>query len=227
MFPLAPSDVALIIDFTLAIALLLYFSLGRPRSWVYDELGWVIFSYALATVALLGLIVYGIVFGQSIAEPIRAVVAFSLAAALVGKIRAVYRERREGRLAGTASASKKGETMSTPNTEEVKGATVIWYKAQRVLRTIVAVGIPAFLGFAVVMPQIITALGLPADSALQLWLLGAAAVVTAVAGAITRVMAIPAVNAWLIKIGLGSVPQAAIKKDAAGVIVKRDPKATT
>lgn len=87
----------------------------------------------------------------------------------------------------------------------------IWFKSQRVLRTAVAVGIPSFLVFAGVLPQIITALGLPVDSALYGWLLGLAAGVTAVAAAITRLMAIPAVNSWLAQVGLGSVPKKAIE----------------
>lgn len=112
------------------------------------------------------------------------------------------------------------------NSNALKKATEIWYKAQRVLRTIVQVGIPTFLGFALVLPQIIEALGLPADSEVRLWLVAVAAIVTAVAGALSRVMAIPAVNAWLTKIGLGSVPKSAVIDDgAAGVVVKTDPKA--
>lgn len=83
----------------------------------------------------------------------------------------------------------------------------IWFKRQRVLRTLVQVGIPSFLTFALVLPQIIGALGLPVDSGLYLWLVGAAGAVTAVAAGLSRVMAIPAVNAWLVKIGLGSVPK--------------------
>lgn len=111
------------------------------------------------------------------------------------------------------------------STESLKTQTEIWYKTQRILRTIVAVGIPAILGFAVVLPQIIEALGLPADSELHLWLLAVAGVVTAVAGAITRIMAIPAVNAWLVKIGLGSVPKSAVLDGGiAGVAVAPDPK---
>jgi len=89
----------------------------------------------------------------------------------------------------------------------------IWFKAQRVLRTTVAVGIPTFLALALVLPQIIDALGLPVESALYLWLVGLAAGVTAVAAAITRIMAIPAVNAWLTKVGLGSVPKHAALKE--------------
>lgn len=99
---------------------------------------------------------------------------------------------------------------------EVKKISVqeIWYQGQRVLRTVVQVGIPAFITFAAVLPSIIAALGLPVDSGLYLWLLAAAAVVTAVAGALSRVMAIPAVNEWLTKIGLGSVPKAAAVRQA-------------
>lgn len=111
-------------------------------------------------------------------------------------------------------------------TAALKSATTIWYKAQRVLRTVVAVGIPAFLGFALLLPQIIEALGLPADSQLRLWLVGVAAIVTAVAGAITRIMAIPAVNAWLTKVGLGSVPKSAVQATPGGTVyVEPDPKA--
>lgn len=79
------------------------------------------------------------------------------------------------------------------------------------------VGIPAFLSFAVVLPEIIKALGLPVDGALYAWLITVAAGVTAVATGLSRVMAIPAVNAWLVKIGLGSVP-----KNAPDVLVPDD-----
>lgn len=88
----------------------------------------------------------------------------------------------------------------------------IWFKAQRVLRTIIQVGIPSFLGLALLLPQLIEALGLPADSELRLWMVGVAAAVTAVAAALARIMAIPAVNAWLTKIGLGSIPRSEIGK---------------
>ena len=97
-----------------------------------------------------------------------------------------------------------------PSPEAVKEVTTIWYKAQRVLRTIVQVVIPSFLSFAVVLPLIIDASGIPVTSELYAWLIALAAGVTAVAGGISRVMAIPAVNAWLVKIGLGSVPKHAV-----------------
>ena len=86
----------------------------------------------------------------------------------------------------------------------------IWYRSQRVIRTIVQTGVPTFIVFATVLPQVIDALGLPVDNEVRLWLLAGAAGVTAVAGALARVMAIPAVNGWLVSIGLGSVPKAAV-----------------
>lgn len=232
MFSLAPSDITLIIDLALAVFLALYFAIGRPRTWYRDRLGWVIFGYAVATVALLALIVYGIVFGQKVIEPLRLVVGSALGVALASKTWSVYRERREGRLAGSIPATAERNLMSTPIPQSpksgtVKVATEIWYKAQRVLRTLIQVVIPAFLGFAIVLPMIIEALGLPVDSELRLWLVAVAAGVSAVAAAIARVMAIPAVNAWLVKIGLGSVPKSAVLDGGvAGVEIAADPKAT-
>lgn len=93
----------------------------------------------------------------------------------------------------------------------------IWFKGQRVLRTIVQVGIPAFLTFALVLPQIIQALGLPVDSGVYGWLLAAAGLVTAIAGGLSRVMAIPSVNQWLTSIGLGSVPKSQAQNVPAAV----------
>ncbi len=90
-------------------------------------------------------------------------------------------------------------------------------KGQRVLRTMIQVGVPAFLGFALVIPQIIEALGLPVDSQIRIALLAFAAAVTAVAGAITRVMAIPAVDTWLTTIGLGSVKKSEAQNIPAAV----------
>lgn len=95
--PITPSDVALMLDFILALTLAGVFALGRPRTWVRDRLGWVIFYYAAATVALLFLIVWGIVFGQPIDEPFRFLVAGALAVALVWKTYAIVSERRAGR----------------------------------------------------------------------------------------------------------------------------------
>lgn len=212
---LAASDLVLLLNFALATFLAAYFALGHPRTWVHDRLGWVIFGYAVVTVAFIGLIAYAIVFGERAIEPIRLAIGIGMAGALVAKIWAVYRERREGRIARLATTERIDPVSiplpePTPDDEKKADAIEIWYKGKRVLRTLVQTVIPSFIGFAVVLPLIIEALGLPVDSELRLWLLAIAGGVTAVATGIARVMAIPQVNAWLIKIGLGSVPQEAV-----------------
>lgn len=104
--------------------------------------------------------------------------------------------------------------MADHSTKKAISVQDIWYQGQRVLRTIVQVGIPAFLTFAGVLPLIIGALGLPVDSALYLWLVAAAGIVTAIAAALSRIMAIPAVNQWLTHLNLGSVPKAVAQRQA-------------
>ena len=94
---ITPSDVSLVVDFILAVTLALVFALGRPRSWIRDRLGWVIFYYAISTVAILFLIVWGIVFGQPIPEPFRLLVGTALALGLAWKTWAIISERRAGR----------------------------------------------------------------------------------------------------------------------------------
>lgn len=94
-----PSDIALLVDFVLAVFLMLYFALGKPRSWYKDRLGWVIFSYSAVTVGFIGLIAYAIIFDQKVVEPVRLLVGIFMAGALTAKILAVYRERREARKA--------------------------------------------------------------------------------------------------------------------------------
>lgn len=109
---------------------------------------------------------------------------------------------------------------------------IIWYKAQRVIRTLVAVGIPAFLGFALVLPSILDAVKVSVSPSVYLVLVGFAAIVTVVAGALTRVMAIPTVNNFLTRLGLGSVPKSAVTQqidpavlDAALAIAAKPPTA--
>ena len=68
------------------------------------------------------------------------------------------------------------------------------------LRTALAVGIPAFLGLLVIVPliiqEVVDGFGQHLPDGLRLWLLGAAAVITAASATITRVMAIPGVIDW-------------------------------
>lgn len=234
MFPLDPSDVVLLLDFILAVAVAGYFTFGGPLfAWTRDPLGWVIFSYSVVTVGLLFLIVWGIVFGQKVDEWARFVFAFLFACGLIGKGSAMYSERRRGRIARDWNPTPEGRTtMSslTPTVEEVKEVTTIWYKAQRVLRTVFATLVSfltAWAVFSLAAPQILAELAQILPGPWIAWLTAVIATVTTIAGVLTRIMAIPAVNAILTKIGLGSVPNSALYKSRSTgrVIVKADVKA--
>lgn len=94
----------------------------------------------------------------------------------------------------------------------------IWYRGQRALRT----AFTTILTALPVVPQVIAIVQGQWDAA---WLTPVAVQAVAINTALTAIIALPTVNAWLTKIGLGSVPKAAIRTDAAGTFVKRDPKA--
>lgn len=88
----------------------------------------------------------------------------------------------------------------------------IWFADQRVWRTMLQVGVPAIVGLVGLLPMVIDAVleqaGEVMPPGLRLWLLGAAAVLTAVSGAISKVMAIPGVDEWLRKYTpFGSTPK--------------------
>lgn len=71
----------------------------------------------------------------------------------------------------------------------------------RTIRTALAVGIPALIALVLVLPEIleivVDEIGVHLPEQLRLWLLGFAGLITAVAAAVTRIMAIPIVNDWL------------------------------
>lgn len=79
--------------------------------------------------------------------------------------------------------------------DHVATSTQAAYPWRAVVRTIVEVGIPAFLAFALLVPEIIQAVldqfGEQLPEGVRLWLLGVAALVTGVAAVITRIMALP------------------------------------
>ena len=90
-------------------------------------------------------------------------------------------------------------------------ATQVAHPWKATLRTIVQVGIPTVIALGIVIPQIIDAIlagfgeSLPPEA--TAWFLGVAAAVTATAGVITRIMALPLVNEFLAKLGLGATPK--------------------
>lgn len=92
------SDYLLIGCLVSALVFALNFSLGPPRVWFRDPLGWVIFAQALSVFALLALIVYAVVFGQKVDEAIRIPVTALLFLSLIGKNVILHIERTRGRM---------------------------------------------------------------------------------------------------------------------------------
>lgn len=89
--------------------------------------------------------------------------------------------------------------------------TQVRFPIKAILRTIVQVGIPTLLTLCVIIPLIVQAIldnfGEVLPPQFTAWMLGVSAFVTALAATIARVMAIPAVNAWLTHLGLGATPK--------------------
>lgn len=103
---------------------------------------------------------------------------------------------------------KNGQPIDAP-------APVIWYKGKRVARTIVqglVVLVPIANGVALAASAYLSE---QIDIALPAWVFlvlnGVAAVTAVLMGLVARVMAVPGVNDLLVKVGLGSVPAAAIE----------------
>jgi len=235
MHDLTPSDYALLACFVLSAVLALYFALGKPRAWFRDPLGWVIFSYSLTTVFFVGLIAYAIIFGEKVPEPVRLIGSVLFAATLIAKTYAVHVERARGRIASESYPISERRTMnthSTPEEEALKNATQIWYKGQRVLRSIVGalvVLVPVMNGAAAALVAYLseqTDVVIP--GVVFVWLNAIVAGTALVIGGVSRLMAVPGFNAWLTKwLNLGSVPKEAIvvSPRTGVVVVKEDPKA--
>lgn len=89
----------------------------------------------------------------------------------------------------------------------------IWFKTQRALRTVVQVivtGAGILAAAVVIAPQILDALADVLPGPLVAWAAGVIAAAAALSAALSRVMAIPAVDAWLKRLGLGSAPRSAV-----------------
>jgi hypothetical protein len=88
------------------------------------------------------------------------------------------------------------------------------------LRTVLQVGLPAFALLVGVLPEVLAAvldgMGDTLPDGLRLWLLGAAAAVTALAGTLARIAAIPGVNRLLASVNLDAGAPAVFGRHAAG-----------
>lgn len=91
------------------------------------------------------------------------------------------------------------------------------------LRTVLQVGLPAFGVLLLVLPEVLQAIldgmGETLPPGFRLWLLGAAAAVTALAGTLARIAAIPGVNRFLRLVNLDAGAPASVGRHSAGYAV--------
>lgn len=94
-------------------------------------------------------------------------------------------------------------TLATP--------TQVRYPWRATVRTVVQVGISSLLALGLVVPQVVQIIleeaGESMPTQVRGWLLASSAIVTAVAAALTRIMAIPAVDRGLVAWRLSAQPR--------------------
>lgn len=83
-------------------------------------------------------------------------------------------------------------------------APKIWFPNQRAWRT-------AFTTALTVLPLVPQVIAIVQGQWGAEWLSGVAVQAVAINTALTRIIAIPAINDWLTKVGLGSVPPSAVE----------------
>lgn len=131
--------------------------------------------------------------------------AFTIA---MGFLLGTYLHERNKPLS-TLPTRKDLHTMTNP-TPIVAPVEPIWYPAQRVIRTVLAalvVLVPVLNASLPLVAQAFNADGVPPE--VFALVNGVIAACLVILGVLTRIMAIPGVNAWLIKIGAGSIPKSA------------------
>ncbi|MFJ4166276.1 hypothetical protein ACIPY5_12030 [Microbacterium sp. NPDC089698] len=95
----------------------------------------------------------------------------------------------------------------------------IWFPNQRSIRTALQVilAVVAALGIVVaVAPQVLDAVADVLPGPAVAWLAGAIATLAGISAAISRVMAIPAIDEWLKKFGAGSTPLGSVSYTSLG-----------
>lgn len=98
------------------------------------------------------------------------------------------------------------------------------------LRTVLQVGLPAFSLLVGVLPEVLEAvlegMGDTLPDGVRLWLLGFAAAVTALAGTLARIAALPGVNRLLALVNLDAGGPAMVGRHAPGYAVPARPSET-
>lgn len=107
--------------------------------------------------------------------------------------------------------------MSTP--------TQVRFPLRAMLRTalavILALGIVVPLAVEIILDE--WAKAAPVPEGARAWMLGSSAAIVAVSSALTRVMAIPTVNAWLGRVGMSATPSTTPAVDPPAPLPPADP----
>lgn len=232
--------------FAFAFVLLIFaLDYGGFTPWWKSPLGYIIFGYGLSMVMFTGLIIYGVITGERAPEWIRVPVMFFALSMIIGKEVILRMLRRQGRIERLARRhAEHGVSSAHPPTtgrnpmdtsdvslQEIQDVSTIWFKAQRVLRSIVGTLISALTVWAAlsaVFPDMLAELATILPGPAIAWLAGVIASISAVAGVISRIMAMPKVNAWLTKwLNLGSIPKqnisAQVSPASGNLVVTVDP----
>lgn len=97
--------------------------------------------------------------------------------------------------------------MSVPAEEPIEGVVVTppaptqaEFPGKATLRTLVQVALPAFIGLAFILPliiqEILAGMGEQLTPEIRAWLIGFAAIISAITATLARIMAIPGVIEW-------------------------------
>lgn len=97
--------------------------------------------------------------------------------------------------------------MSTPRQERAVTPTQTSYPWRAVVRTVVQVGLSALIIVPIIISIVSDGMAAYLPDEWEAWLAGAAAFLTALSGVFARVMAIPAINDALAKVGLSAAPR--------------------
>lgn len=193
-----------------ALVTTLVYGLGSPwwRSW----LGRVVFAQWLAIVVVFGVVLSRRFLGAYPGYEWVAVVSYSvLFVAFTAMAVIVIIERRAP---ARARQLERIATMANP-TESTTKAPDIWFKAKRVVRTIAQALVVLVPIVNLIALAVVGYLTEQADVTVPSWLFAALnGIIVATAllmGLVARIMAVPGVNTWLVKFGLGSVPREAVE----------------
>lgn len=189
-----------------AAAATLIYGIGSP--WYKSWLGRTIFAQWLSIVLVFGVILGRRFFGTYPNYEWVAVIAYSLLFVTFSAMAVlVIIERRAPARARALIERTSAMSDNTPT----PAAPTIWYKGQRVIRSVLA-GLVVVVPVAnATVPALAAAFNSP-DVPVEVYVAvnGVALGVAAVLGVVSRIMAIPAVNNLLTKFGAGSVPKSAL-----------------